>query len=362
MKSRRVVLFLSLACFIGPAGAQTKFDPRLYQAHAAGTPTQILVLGTLHLGELGDDWDPATLAPLLDRLAAFDPDVIAIENIDGMAIEERWQDRAYHGATALRYGRNIMLATVAGRVGTGLGIAEAAKEARSLLEKWPKTPAPEQRRHLAALFATAGDPYSALVQWRSLAREQRTTGDGVRDELRDQLNGLLDQRNESSLLASVLAQRLGLNRVYPMDSQGEDIFSEADFKVFVEQVFPQIGKRFAANPQVAKADSVRAAMRTSQDLLDVYRMLNDAKLSTLRTDLEWLGMIDHNPGARVGRERISGWETRNLRMAANIREASGTIPGGRVLVVVGAAHKPWLEAYLGMMSDARIIDAEAILR
>jgi hypothetical protein len=51
-----------------------------------------------------------------------------------------------------------------------------------------------------------------------------------------------------------------------------------------------------------------------------------------------------------------------MRTAANIREASSRAPGGRVLVVVGAAHKPWLEAYLGMMSDVRIVDAEAVLR
>ena len=91
-------------------------------------------------------------------------------------------------------------------------------------------------------------------------------------------------------------------------------------------------------------------------------MLNDPHLSVLRSDLEWLGMVDQKTGSRVGRQRLAGWETRNMRMAANIREASAKAPGGRVLVVVGAAHKPWLEAYLDMMSDVQIVDAEAVLR
>jgi hypothetical protein len=33
-----------------------------------------------------------------------------------------------------------------------------------------------------------------------------------------------------------------------------------------------------------------------------------------------------------------------------------------VLVITGSAHKPWLDAYLGMMSDVRVVDAAAVLR
>jgi hypothetical protein len=40
-----------------------------------------------------------------------------------------------------------------------------------------------------------------------------------------------------------------------------------------------------------------------------------------------------------GRFYVGYWETRNLRMAANIREAIGTHPSRRTLVIVGASHK-----------------------
>jgi len=49
-------------------------------------------------------------------------------------------------------------------------------------------------------------------------------------------------------------------------------------------------------------------------------------------------------------------------MAANIREMSTRHPGGRFLVIVGSAHKPWLDAYLSMMSDVRVVDAQTVLR
>ncbi|MGD9523565.1 MAG: DUF5694 domain-containing protein [Gemmatimonadales bacterium] len=361
MSTRTFPFLMTLTVLATPLRAQTGFDPRDYQSRVAGPATEVLVLGTTHLSGLDASWNPATLAPILDRLAAWDPDLIAIENIDGMTLEAGWDQRAYRGETALRYGRVSMLAGVAGRLGTGLGTAEAARAARTRLDEWPVAPTPADRRHLAALFATAGDPYSALVQWRSLSPDERITGDGVRRDLRNLLDRLLDQRNESNLIATVLASRLGLARVHAMDSQGESTLSEAEFEVFAKQLFPAIGTRFTAEPKLVRLDSLTRRMATAAEALEAYRLLNDPALAVLRSDVEWLGMIDHAQRAEIGRKRVAGWEARNLRMAANIREASAEAMGGRVLVIVGAAHKAWLEAYLGMMSDMRIVDALAVL-
>jgi len=49
-------------------------------------------------------------------------------------------------------------------------------------------------------------------------------------------------------------------------------------------------------------------------------------------------------------------------MVANIREVAANYPGGRILVIVGSAHKPWFDAYLRMMSDVEVVDAERVLR
>lgn len=62
-----------------------------------------------------------------------------------------------------------------------------------------------------------------------------------------------------------------------------------------------------------------------------------------------------------GRGYVTYWEVRNLRMASNIREAMMP-PGGRMLVVVGASHKFYLEAYLNQMHDVRIVDSDQVLR
>jgi predicted esterase YcpF (UPF0227 family) len=49
-------------------------------------------------------------------------------------------------------------------------------------------------------------------------------------------------------------------------------------------------------------------------------------------------------------------------MAANIRDAIGLQPGSRTLVIVGASHKGYLEAYLNQMHDVRIVPALQVLR
>jgi hypothetical protein len=103
-------------------------------------------------------------------------------------------------------------------------------------------------------------------------------------------------------------------------------------------------------------------LRTPDELMATYRMLNRPDTGQVNADLEWLPMMDRATPGGVGRVRLAGWEVRNLRMAANIRQASAAAPGGRVLVIVGSGHKPWFDAYLAMMADVQLVDAQAVLR
>ena len=59
---------------------------------------------------------------------------------------------------------------------------------------------------------------------------------------------------------------------------------------------------------------------------------------------------------------VAGWETRKLRMVANVRETFRERPGARVLSIVGASHKPWFDAWLGQLQGVDIVDAKAALK
>jgi hypothetical protein len=362
---RLIALMAALLAIAGEGAAappQHPFDPRDYQSKVAGQLTQILVLGSMHLSGTPENWDPSVLEPVLTKLAAFRPNVIAIEAQSGQSLSKLWQYREIYGDTATTYGARIMIMAAAGSVGTNMDMPQAEAEARRQLLAWPVSPTPGQRRHLAALFATAGDPFSALVQWWRLDSAERKAGDGITATLAAQLDELGRRRNEDNLIGSRLAARLGLERLYPMDAQDDDTFTPQQSEEFSKTVFPSLMGPFNANPRLRAVSELVQHLGTGEETLAAYRLANAPETGHQQADVEWLGVIDRPIVHDVGRIRMGGWEVRNLRMAANIREAASRVPGGRVLVIVGAGHKPWLQAYLSMMADVKIVDAEEVLR
>lgn len=72
---------------MGAAAAQTYrpvFHPDQLKGPPAGPLNQVLVVGSPHLAQMGGAVTAEMLTPLLDRLAAWGPEVIAIENVSGL--------------------------------------------------------------------------------------------------------------------------------------------------------------------------------------------------------------------------------------------------------------------------------------
>lgn len=349
---------------IAPAAAQNRpFDPREYQGRHVGQPTQILVIGTMHLSGTPDTFDPAVLEPLLERLEAFRPDAIAIEALPGRTIDQLWEWRESYPQAAQSYGGRPMALAGITRGLLGLDMPAADAEIRRTLADWPASPTPAQRRRLAALFVAAGDPSSALVQWWRLDPSERITDESVPRLLVEQLAtyDTVARRNENHLIASRLAVRLGQERVFPTDDQSDDTVPnfEADMTAFMEE--PWIAQ-LMADPAFTPLREAGQHLTTPQEALATYRMLNRNASGWTDANGQWLSMINRASPNNVGRARVAAWETRNLRQVANIREVSARHPGGRILVIVGSAHKPWFDAYLSMMSDVEVVDAARILR
>src|SRR5690606_18800715 len=123
--------------------AQAPVDLATLDEGMYGSPSQVLVLGTLHLDEI-DGFDPAVLDPLLDRLASFNPAIITIEALSG----EECDLYARH-PTVYPGGVDWCPVPVEARTATGLDVASALGAVRATLADWPADPAPGQRRRLA---------------------------------------------------------------------------------------------------------------------------------------------------------------------------------------------------------------------
>lgn len=336
------------------------FDPRAYQEAHVGSPTQVMVLGTPHLSATAEDWDAAVLEPLLERLAGFAPDAIAIEALPGVRIHSLWAYREIYPDVAATYGGRAMALAGMTHANLGMDMPQAEAEMRRTLANWPAAPTPQQRRRLAALFVAAGDPNSALVQWWRLAPEDRIADESISPLLVRELEALAARRNENHLIAARLAARLGLERVHPTDEQGDDWDTAMDQPMQAFMAEPWLAE-LLADPGFKALAEASDHLRTAEEALATYRLLNSAGTGRLDSDGQWLNMLNRPSPRQVGRFRVALWEARNLRMVANIRDVAARHPGGRVLVIVGSAHKPWFDAYLAMLVDVAVVDTSALL-
>lgn len=351
-KASGFALAMSLA---SAASAQQRVDLSVLDAAMPGPRTQVLVLGSVHLsqGDAAKRFDPASLEPLLQRLATFRPDTITIEALSGetcalMRLRARYKD-------LLDYCPDV----AEGKTATGLDAPAALDAIDATLKDWPAQPTPAQRRRLASLFLAAGEPASALVQWWQLPDAERHAGDGLDDALVASLRKREANPNENYQIASRLAARLGLQRVYAVDDHTGDalvIDDEPGFEKAIRAAWN------GASSQAMEARKRIGALQDAGDMLGTYRAINAPAYQRGAIDADFGQALREPSPQHFGRQYVGGWEARNLRMVANIRVAFREHSGARVLSVVGASHKPWFDGLLGQMQGVDIVDAESVLR
>jgi hypothetical protein len=347
---------LLIAVSAGAAVAQTPaFDPRDWKGSQAGPPTQVLTLGSPHLSG-GMKVDGAMMSALLDKLAAYRPDIVTAENVSG---EQCDLLRRYAATYPGSYDAWCLPPDVAQKA-IGMDGPAAAGEIDKLLAAWPANPSPAARRRLAALFLAAGEKPSARVQWLRLPPAERHAGDGITDDTRKQVERVGAKPNETYEIAAALAVRLGLERVYLVDDHTSDGAVPDERQPYADAI--AAAWKVSPSKAVAREQQTEAGLQTPEDVLALYRFVNEPQ--TLRENIRadfGAALREPSPG-RYGRQYVADWEVRNLRMVANVVAAVASHPGARVLNVVGVSHKAYYDAYLGMMHDVTLVDAEAVMK
>jgi len=333
------------------------FDPANHKGPSAGRPNEVLVLGSPHLSGINASIGDEELEPILDRLTRWRPDAIAIEAVSGAQCD-------YMRRYSFRYAQTVADYCVDnGPALNALGIADAPAaiaEIESRLKDWPAEPSPSERRRLSALFLAAGERASALVQWLRLADDERRAGDGLNDALVAELEAISKKRNESYQIGAKLAARLGLERVYAMDDHTAD--GPVDDEEAFGAAMMSAWNNEAGTKRKALDESYESRVKEPNMLLEYYRFLNSAESEILAFQNDFGAALEEPSPQGFGRSYLSFWETRNLRMAGNIREVAGMRHGSRTLVIVGASHKGYLDAYLNEMHDLRVASVSEALR
>lgn len=355
----RVTALLLSMTLCGAAAAQAyqpDFDASAYKGPTDGSANEVLVLGSVHLSQLPKTFQGANLSLLNERLAAWNPQAIAIEAVSGPQCEFMRHYQARYKDSIASYCRDPAPA----RASTGLDVAAATEAADALLASWPSAPTPAQRRRLAALFLAGGEPASALVQWLRLPQAERRAGEGLDATLIEALRKLETQPDESLMIGARLAARLGHERLYAMDDHTADSASE-DQKL-VGAALMKAWDNPATKQRMAADKAQEGSLGSADGVLAMYRAHNAPGQAALIYNSDFGAAMNEPSVQRFGRTYLGYWETRNLRMAGNIRDVLGRSPGQRMLVIVGASHKGYLESYLHQMHDVRIVDAVPVLR
>ncbi|RZT11177.1 hypothetical protein SAMN05216319_0344 [Duganella sp. CF402] len=335
-----------------PLAAQAQGSLAGLDRDMAGARSQVLVLGTVHLSQLPKSFNPAALDGVLTRLEAFRPDVITIESLPGEECDLAARQPA-------KYGADYCEPTDEAKAATGLDLTAAIAEVHKTLKAWPAQPSPAQRRHLAALFLAANERASAYVQWLQLPESERRASDGLNSALVNKLNQLASNNNEDYQIAARLAARLGLQRVHAVDNHTGDNLELADVKAFgasIEAAWKAGGAALQAQ------DKRYDEMALAADLLPLYRQMNQPADLLVRADGNVRAALRGKSAEGYPQMWVAGWEIRNLRMVANIRETFRERPGARVLSIVGVTHKPWFDAWLGQLQGVEIVDVAAVLK
>ncbi len=351
-------------------GADTS-DPiaRLAAIQPVQARTRVLVLGTFHLREIAKQFQPAMLDRLLPVLQRFRPGAICVETLPGARVRE----------LDLRRDAGPLYADILSSFANGhqkLGKPacallnttpeKASVKVRELLAAaraaGPGKTSPGDRATLALWMLAAYDPSSAALQWSYLDEAARKAQKAVPADLAEQLDSELAQVNEVPAIAVRLARTLGLETLEPVDD-----FEDPDAYAVIDA---QLEKDFTGNAQLTavskapvyleKASRLQECTRTG-DLLPVFALLNSARFAAADVDAQWGVFLRTHFASGTDRTRLGLWENRNLKIAARIRAVAALHPGGRVLVIYGAAHRPFLEAYLSKMADIDVVEVEPML-
>lgn len=325
--------------------------------------TQVLILGSGHLGNLGQQFRPALLDSLIEVLRGYSPDVIGVESLPSQVIVGmEAAPEKYRQALEIFAKDRLELARRA-REALGVSRTEAEGRAKGLLEQAVRGGlSPEGRLDLALNLLAAYEVESAVLQWSYLpevGQERLSTMDGG---LAGQFDALLNSPVESFSIGVRLARVLGLQSIACIDDQQDtDIYFE-----IADRLEPEL-ERIGYHTAIRESEIIRKHQESSRraveagDLLPHYRFMNSPEYVHAIMDAEYVSYLRPKLPSRLERTRLAQLEVRNLNMASHIRRASARHPGQRMLVIVGASHKPLLDLYLSQMLDVKLVHLGELL-
>jgi hypothetical protein len=317
--------------------------------------TQLLILGTSHLSQI-KEFDPKMLEAVIAKLDSMSFDAVCIENMSTELLYDiRSRKDPAFGQVLSSFGGKHLLIADSVQAQLGITFLDAQNMIKDLLTKESLTDS--DRLSLIELFLAAGDPTSATLHYAFLQDKHIAAKSILPKDYFEDLIRNLKSSNEVYSLALKLAINQELKRIEPIDNFQDEALLLKHFPTFMEdytvhrEAFADIQKLpVFVNSQRTLKEGVER-----QDLLDHYIYLNSEEFMKQDFEGQWEIWLTTNFSSGSDRARYYLWEMRNLQIAANIMKVCSFYPGKKVIVIIGASHKYFIEKYVGEVSNIEIL-------
>lgn len=313
--------------------------------------TTVLILGTPHLGNMPEGFESSHLNSLLVHLEKQQFDLIAVENMPAERINEI-------NGRQLPYWKEELNDFVGKRIENGqrfqqlfnLSYEGAYELKNSAIKKSKLTD--EDRLSLLKASLCLYDNWSALLQFNLIKNKQ-----GLPAEVSEHLAKYGNANNEINLIAVKIAQKMHHTSLYPIDDWDDEARLFLHKPAFFEE-YPKIEglqEKVFNHPAFRKAMEMEEQAITDKDLFKLYAYLNSDEYMKGDFDAQWKVWFETNLPSQGDLARYYLWEMRNLRITANIAELIALHPGKKILVIIGASHKSFVQKYLGQMPNVELL-------
>lgn len=317
--------------------------------------TQVLILGTPHLAQV-QGFKQGMLGEVKTKLDSMNFDAICIEQMPGELlydIQSR-ENKAFDGVIKQFGGKRLSLADSAQKY-MDVSFLEAKERVKELLNQ--KELNEEERQDLIVFLVATTDLASAILQLSYLSKQQVSFTDPTKEYIFQTLKKRLKSHNEIYSLGIPLAMSRGLSVLYPIDNMQDEAILLAEYPGFIQdyQNNMELFKGIGDKPVFQMIARLTSEGVKSGNLAKLYGYMNSEEYKNDDYMAQWAIWLQTEFKSGTDRARYSLWEMRNQEIAANITRVAAQYPGKRILVIIGASHKLFIEKYLETMPDVKIL-------
>lgn len=320
--------------------------------------TQILILGTQHLSQV-KNFNTNLLNTLITDLENYHFDAVCIENMPAQLlydIQSR-NDSAY-AELIERWGKERLDLAKSTQQYLKIGFLEAQTKANEIFSG--NTLNQGSRKMLIKYLLASCDLASAVLQYQYLMKIKGENTSSFDSKTINKLEYLSNSPNEIYSLAVRLAQKTGLQKIEYIDDFQDEAMLLKYFPVFISDYKNnmELFKNVSSHPVFLKMDSLLNLGVQNNNLLPLYLFLNSKEFQQQDFEAQWKIWLNTKFPSGSDKARYALWEMRNLKISANIMKTAAFYPGKKILVIIGASHKLFLEKYLQQAPNIRLLEFE----